>query len=86
MFDGRLIDPVFTGQPDGCDLGSGVLQLLLKERCGFLAAFALEVVRIADFDLGIVDPQIYQRRGFAADDDFVVSGMFQFRPEPSSHQ
>ncbi len=79
MFDACLVDFVFTGQANGCHLDFGVLQLLLDERCGFQRAFPPKMTGIADLHLLIVYPQINQAGGLAANDDLVVTGMFQFR-------
>ena len=68
------------------DLGFRLLQLLSNEFSRFNGAFALQMGGIAYFDLVIVDPQIDQIGGFAAQDHFVITGILQFRcPEPPHH-
>ena len=81
MIDGCHIDPVFTSQANGGHLDILILQFFLKQVAGFRTAFPVKMCGIADFDRVIVDIQIDQVRGFAADDDLVIAGMFQFRSE-----
>ena len=84
MVDGSHVDPVFTGQSDSGHLGLWLLQLLSNKGSRFLTAFACQMAGVTDFYFVIVYPQINQAGGFAANDDFVITGMFQFRSEISS--
>ena len=84
MLDGRQIDPFFTGQTDCGHLGFGLVQLLFYAFSGFQSALALQMPGIANFDFVIVDPQIDEFGGLAANDDFVIASMFQFRSKKTA--
>ena len=56
MFDGRQIDPVFTGQADSGHLGFGFLQLLFDAFTRFQSTYTLEMAGIAYFYFVIVYP------------------------------
>ena len=86
MFDGGHIDPVLAGKADGGHLGLGCLQLLLDAGGGLQGTHALKVARIADFDPVVVDPKVNEAGGPAANDDLVVAGMFELRPEKPAEQ
>ena len=85
LLDGSKIDPVFTGQADSSHLGFGLLQLLPNKFCSFSGAFTLQMGCISYFYLVIVDPQINQIGGLAAQDHFVITGILQFRCPKSPH-
>ena len=84
MLDGGHEHPVFTRQSDGRHLNSRVLQLSLNDLRRFRSAFALEVGGVADLDLVVVDVQVDQTLRLAAQNDLVVAGVFEFRPEKTA--
>ena len=68
-----------------CDVR--VLQLLADQLRGLERAQAPEVRGVADLHLVVVDPQIDQLRGLAANDHLVVAGVLQLRsPEAAHHR
>jgi hypothetical protein len=86
VIDGGRVDPVFPGQSDGGHLDAIVLEFLLDQVSGLRATLSLEVGGITDLHLVIVDVYVNQIRGFAAEDDFIVAGVFDFRADKSPHQ
>ena len=86
VIDGGHKDPVFTGQTNGGHLDLLILQLFFEDVLGFRRAFAAEMRGVADFHGVVVDIQINQIRGLAADDDLVIAGMFQLGSEEASEQ
>ena len=61
-------------------------ELFFQNVAGLGTALSFEMRCISNFHPVIVYPQVYEVVGFAADDNFVVAGMFHLRPEISAHQ
>ena len=86
VIDGRHVDTVLTGRPDGGDLHLVVFQLPFYERSGFGAPLPPQMGGVADLHPVVADRQVDQIRGPAAHDNLVVAGMFHLRPEKPAHQ
>ena len=67
-------------------MGIGLIHFRFNAFTGFQGAFALQMAGIPDFDFVIVDPQIDQIGGLAADDDFIVAGMLELRSKKTAEQ
>ncbi len=85
LLDGGEEDPVLAGQADGGHLGLRLLQLLADQLRGLAGALAAQVSGVADLHLVVVDPQIDQLGGLAAEDHLVVAGVLQLRRPESAH-
>ncbi len=85
MLDRGKEHPVLTGQANGSDLDVGVFQFPADGLGGFGGAQALEVRGVTDLDLVVIDPQVNQFLGLAADDDLVVAGVLEFGCEEAAH-
>ncbi len=85
LFDGSEIDPVFAGQANGRHLGLGLVELLFDQFGGFDGAFTVQVGGVPNFHGVVVDPDIDQARGFAAQDDLVITGKLQLGCKETAH-
>jgi len=85
LLDGSEVDPVFAGQADGGHRGRRLVQLLANELCSLESAQTPEMRGVTYFHLVIVDPQIDEIRGLAADDHLVITGVLQFWTPESAH-
>jgi hypothetical protein len=79
-------DPVLAGEADRGHLDLLILQLLLEQVAGFRGACAAQMGRVADLDLVVVDVEVNQIRRLAANDDLVVAGVLQLRPEEAAEE